>query len=140
MRHHDWATRLDKYVQSVSAQTFSYGQFDCGIFASSCIDAITGIDPAAPLRGKYESRKGCLQAIKALCGKASIRALAVYMAEQHGWVEVEPAFTQRGDLVVMRNRLGIISLSGTDVYVPSKQGIVRLPRAHAGITSAYHIS
>jgi hypothetical protein len=109
------------------------------LLASGCIEAITGIDPVEPLRGKYTSRKECLRAIKALCGKASIRALAEYMAEQHGWKRVHPAFTKRGDLVVMKDRLGIISLSGTDVYVPSATGIVRVPRATANILTGYAI-
>jgi len=53
MRHADWRARLAATVEHWRRQPFVFGRTDCALFASDCITALTGMDPAAPYRGRY---------------------------------------------------------------------------------------
>ena len=55
MRFYDWQERLDAAMNRAKSQMFSYGEFDCALFAADCVQAITGADYAAELRG-YDSK------------------------------------------------------------------------------------
>jgi hypothetical protein len=138
MRHNNWQGRLHAYVESCKNTSFAYGSFDCGIFAADCIEAITGNDLAAEFRG-YKSAREAVTAIKNACGAMSIPKLGEYIAAKHGLREVPLNFAQRGDLVIVSNkRFGIVSMTGTDIYVPANRGITRVPLRDA--TKAYRIS
>jgi len=51
----DWPERLDRVIREARTRSFAYGTFDCALFAADCVQAVTGIDYAAELRG-YESK------------------------------------------------------------------------------------
>jgi len=137
MRYDDWVTRLDVYVESMQGRKFAYGEFDCGLFAAGCIQAMTGEDLAAELRG-YESRAAAIEAMKRLCGSASIRKLGDAIAAAHNLSAVPVLMAQRGDLAIVRDRrFGIVTLSGTEIYVPAKRGIMRFALKDA--TKVYRI-
>ena len=59
MRHPDWPGRLDAVVSAAARRRFRYGDFDCCLFAADVVNAITGVDRAAELRG-YRSRRQAL--------------------------------------------------------------------------------
>lgn len=137
MRYDDWPSRLHVYVESMRDVPFSYGTFDCGLFAAGCIDAMTGLDLAEDLRG-YTDRRECLEGCRLLCGSASIRKLGEYIAARYELGEVPILMAQRGDLAIVKNRrFGIIALSGTEIMVPGKTGIIRFPLKDA--TRVYRI-
>jgi hypothetical protein len=137
MRKEDWPARLHQYIESVKNSTFAYGQFDCGLLAAGCIEAMTCEDFASELRG-YTSAREALAASKRVCGYYSIRKLGEYLAAQHHLKEVPVLMAQRGDLAVVKDRrFGIVTLSGTEIYVPAKQGIARVPLTDA--TKVYRI-
>jgi hypothetical protein len=102
---------------------------------------MTGVDVGEPLRGKYRTRTEALAAIKALCGRASMDAVAAFLAARHGIPEVPVLCAQRGDAVVLRagrrSSLGIVAMHGTEILTPYKDGILRLPLSHA--VKAYRI-
>ena len=136
-RKEDWPVRLHHYIESIHDRKFAYGAFDCGLFAAACIEAMTGEDFASELRG-YTSAREAMEAIKRVCGSASIRKLGEYIAAKHGLKEVPVLMAQRGDLAIVKNlRFGIVALTGTEIYVPAKQGIMRVPLTHA--TKAYRV-
>lgn len=55
MRRPDWRGRLDLYVNEVRRLPFSPGTHDCALFVAGAIEAMTGEDPAAELRGRYRT-------------------------------------------------------------------------------------
>jgi len=137
----NWQSRLSDYLTSCACTRFKYGSLDCGLFVADSIQAMTGIDVGEPLRGKYRTRVEAFSAIKALCGRASMEAVAAYLAHQHNIPEVPVLSAQRGDAVVLRkgsrSSLGIVAMHGTEILTPYKDGILRLPLSLA--TAAYHI-
>lgn len=137
MRYDDWATRLHVYVESMQGCDFAYGEFDCGLFAAGCIHAMTGEDLAAELRG-YTSRSEAVAAMKRVCGSASVCRLGEAIAAAHSLNAVPVLMAQRGDLAIVKDRrFGIVTLSGTEIYVPAKRGIMRFPLKDA--TKVYRI-
>jgi len=137
----DWQARLSEYLTSCARTPFRYGHLDCGLFVANAIEAMTGIDVAHSLRNQYQNRTEAFAAIKTLCGRASMEAVADHLAEQFGIEEIPISFAQRGDAVVLRNgrrsSLGIVAMHGTEILTPYKDGILRLPLSTA--TKAYRI-
>jgi hypothetical protein len=140
-RSSSWQSSLSQYLVACARQPFRYGVMDCGLFIAGAISAMTGLDVAAPLRGTYTNRREAFAAIKALCGKPTMEAIAEYLANAHGIPEVPVLCAQRGDPVLLRHgrtsSLGVIAMHGTEILTPCKDGLFRLPLSHA--TRAWHI-
>lgn len=91
MRHRDWALRLHDTFKASLGRPFSWGEFDCCLFAADCCLAVCGIDPAAPYRGQYASEAGAKRALAAIHGSLEAAWDACF-------ARVAPAFAQRGDV------------------------------------------
>ncbi len=115
----DWEARLSLLVQERLGAPFAWGGNDCVLFAADCVAAMTGIDPAAQLRGQWASQSEAVRMIARAGGLAeAVRAL--------GLVEVPPLFAQRGDLVLHR-REGADALAicaGSALAAPSATGLL----------------
>ena len=98
----NWQTQLSDYLTHCYTTPFRYGQLDCGLFVAGAIEAMTGVDVATPLRGKYGNRIEAFKAIKALCGHATMEAAAQYFAQEHDVHEIPVLCAQRGDAVVLK--------------------------------------
>jgi hypothetical protein len=138
----DWQSRLSEYVIEHAQEHFRYGVLDCGIFVAGAIASMTGVDVAAGLRGKYSNRREAFRAIAALCGTATIEAVADHLAAQFGIDEIGITFAGRGDVVQLgrgrASKLGLVAMHGTEILVPAANGLLRLPlTAHA--TRAWRI-
>jgi hypothetical protein len=137
----NWQTRLSEYIVANATRPFKYGMLDCGLFLAGAIEAITGVDVAEGLRGRYRTRKKAFEAIKDMCGIATTEAIAAHLAEKYGAKEVPILYAQAGDAVVLRHgrrsSLGIVAMHGTEILTPYKDGILRLPLEHA--TKSYRI-
>jgi hypothetical protein len=125
-RFDDWPERLDKFFRANARTPFSWGVFDCCLFAADAIQAMTGTDLAAAYRGKYSSEEEAM----ALAG--SIQGVCESVTTEFNLVEVRPSFSQRGDLVVFQqaqNQLvGLIALNSLIIY-PSATGLSFSPRS-----------
>jgi hypothetical protein len=98
---------------------------------------MTGEDWALEFRG-YSTGREALRAIKSVCGSASILKLGEYISNKHNLTSVSVLMAQRGDLAIVRDRrFGIVALNGTEIYVPTKLGIRRVPLTHA--TQVYRV-
>ncbi len=141
IRRPDWQSRLSDYLVRTANRPFQYGELDCGLFVAGAIEAMTGVDVAAELRGEYSSRKTAFAAIRRLCGRASMTGIADYLAAKHGLREMPVALAQRGDAVQLghgcRSPLAIVAMHGTEILVPCADGILRLPLSYA--TRAWRI-
>lgn len=53
-RRPDWRPRLFAFVSGLKTLNFKWGSDDCFVtLAAGAVETMTGIDPAAPLRGRY---------------------------------------------------------------------------------------
>jgi hypothetical protein len=142
-RIQNWQTRLSDYLTHCYITPFQYGELDCGLFIAGAIEAMTGVDVAESLRDKYTNRREAFAAIKAMCGIATMEAIAVHLAAQYEAKEIPVPFAQRGDAVVLKkgraSTLGIIAMHGTEVLTPYKDGILRVPLHLAQVSRAFHI-
>lgn len=54
----NWPRQLQQTLQAAREAAFSWGENDCCLFAANCCQAICGVDPAAPYRGRYRTEVG----------------------------------------------------------------------------------
>lgn len=132
MRVHDWHLRLDAVVEAARKREFKYGDFDCAMFAADCAQAVTGIDPAASVRG-YESKTA---AYRIIASYGSMEAMITSLLAQE---PIHPSAARRGDFMLGTVDLGpgengeIIGVCvGSRVAYPSiTRGLRLLPRSTA---------
>lgn len=130
-----WQCSLARFLIDNQNRPFAYGSFDCGLFVSDAILAMTGADLAAPFRGKYTSRAELLPLIRQYAGARSLRALAERITSDYQMPEVPILRAQRGDLVLLKRArdysLGLVDLNGRDIVVAFAHELRRLPIARA---------
>ncbi len=64
VRFDNWPILLSTFIHSCRDKKFIWGEHDCLLFASSAINSMTGVDYAAPYRGKYTSEAEAMAFIK----------------------------------------------------------------------------
>lgn len=95
-RFQNWPVLLAEFVQSHIHSPFEWGKNDCCLFACDWINLATGIDPAANIRGKYDS---ALSAARVLGEFGGVQGVAESKCIEHGFPVVNINFSQRGDIV-----------------------------------------
>lgn len=103
MRLNDWMLRLEKLVQERQRARFTWGEHDCSMWACDAVQAVTGRDPAADLRGLYASEAEANALIEAGGGLGA-------MACARFGAEIAPALAAAGDI-------GLISTPRGDALV-----------------------
>lgn len=130
-RRPNWQSALSEYIVACAARKFEYGVMDCGLFVAGAIAAMTGVDVAADLRG-YRNRLEAFEAIRRVCGRKSMGAIADHLALRFEIPQIGVLFATAGDPVQSRTgRLGIVAMHGTEILTPAKDGLLRLPLEHA---------
>lgn len=125
-KRQDWEFRLEFHVAACVHRQFRYGLFDCCTFAADAILEMTGVDVMKKLRG-YTGSQAAKKLLERLGGME--RALET-IASENKMEEVAVLKAQRGDMVLIRGKrpaVGILSLDGSWVVVPSLRGIYRVP-------------
>ena len=124
MRYVDWEQRLSDYLASVASRPFKWGEHDCALHIANAVAAITGDDIAADFRGKYSTELGSARALKRF-GAGTLEATIDTLLDP-----IEPAFAQRGDVVMRDGMLGVC-VGATAAFVGEeggKPGLVEFPR------------
>ena len=99
-RRPDWPERLAEYVAEGAVVRFRWGEVDCCLWACGGLEAMTGIDPAAPLRGTYADLEGARKALRGF-GGGGLLETAEKLALDYGKIRLaSPLYAQRGDLVM----------------------------------------
>lgn len=93
MRNRDWTLRLHDVIKAAQGRPFSWGKFDCCLFAADCAVAVCGVDPAHNYRGTYTTEIGAKRALKRRHGSLEAAWDACF-------TRVAPAFIQRGDIAL----------------------------------------
>ena len=91
----DWENRLVGTIESFRDRPFAWGVNDCCIFAGACLEAVTGLNPAAGFKGRYRTREEAEAILRGL-GPGGLLGL---LSRRFG-PQVMPFEAQRGDLVV----------------------------------------
>lgn len=100
MKRPDFAERLLAVLEERRDRPFAWGRNDCALFACDLVEAATGVDHAAPLRGRYRSAAGAAWALRRFAG-GGLEAAAEKIAKSNGLREVPPLMAQRGDIVLL---------------------------------------
>ena len=98
-RYRDWTTQLHNTIKAASERPFSWGEFDCCLFAADCCIAICGIDPAASYRGRYTTEIGAKRVLRNTHGSLEGAWDACFQ-------RVPVAMRQRGDVVLFDSENG----------------------------------
>lgn len=93
MRNRAWTTRLSEVIKAALERPFSWGEFDCCLFAADCTVAVCGTDPAEAYRGTYKTEAGAKRALKKRHGSLEAAWDACF-------TRVAPAYIQRGDVAM----------------------------------------
>lgn len=105
MKREDWEARLEAELSKDAP--FAWGRRDCCLFAADCVRAMTGTDPAAEYRGRYNSE--CAAA--ALVPNGIEEAIDRVLGQR-----IPPMKAQRGDVVMVPTRhgdmAGVVALDG----------------------------
>jgi hypothetical protein len=103
------------------AEPFAWGGHDCCLFASDAVQALTGHDPAADLRG-YRTEREALRIIQAQGG---LRAIA----QARAGAEVPVLAAQVGDvgLLPLDGRDTLAVCGGAHWLAPGALGLAALP-------------
>ena len=130
MAHHDpsqlgqvdeGAARLQALVLERMAQPFAWGVQDCCLFAADAVQAQTGVDHAAELRGTYSTAAEALALLDQLGGLPAVAGRA--------GPEIPPLCARWGDVGMVhhegRDSLGLCQ--GVLWLVPAAQGLGPLP-------------
>ena len=119
MRLPDWKQHLTLYLADVARRPFAPGVHDCALFAAGAVQAMTGVDMAAPFRGRYRTLAGGSRILKAAGFVDHIALAAARLAEFH------TSRAAPGDLAVIPtpdgDALGLVQ--GEQVYVLSATGM-----------------
>jgi hypothetical protein len=133
-RKQDWPELLDLAIREKSAVPFAWGTNDCILFSCSMIEAMTGVDPAASVRGTYKDAFGALSVITST-GATTLSGMVSTLAAQQGMKEINHKMAQRGDLVCFDQEstnpafdvvFGIVGHCGKDAICVSDAGLLRV--------------
>lgn len=128
MISNNWQNKLTQYIEENKATPFNWGVFDCCLFAAGAIEAQTGKDLAADLRGKYKTQLGAARLIKRL-GFDSVDEL---LSDKLGQ-PIAPLSAGRGDIALIQTCEGLAAgvYYGAVIMATAEDGLKALPRAAA---------
>ena len=121
----DWPERLAALIEDRRHAPFEWGHHDCYLFACDGAMAMTGSDPAWPVRGAYADEDGA----DALIGPDGLEAFVAASLAAWGAVECRPSLAQRGDFIMAQvgNQL-VCGLSlGATIVAPTFVRLAFLP-------------
>jgi hypothetical protein len=138
-RFPDWPKRLNAHLETVRDKPFAWGEHDCALAAAGAIQAMTGVDIAAPLRGKYSSAGTAVVAMRDFAG-GSLEQVIEKIAQDRKMPEIKSKMAQRGDLVLLDGELlrfeddqgaavAIVGMNGAVAHAVGPKGAVVIPLA-----------
>jgi hypothetical protein len=126
-RQRGWEQRLFKYTCSMLSVPFEYGKNDCILFAASCVEAVTGEDPASEHRGTYSTETGALRIILESGAQSLGEFVGLYLPEK------PVALMQRGDVGIFDGPDGefVAVCQGKESVGPTSRGLIHVKTIQA---------
>ena len=114
----DWQTRLHRYLCEMRSREMRPGQHDCCLFGAGAIAAQTGIDLAAPYRGRYTTFAGGRRVLRRDGYADHVALIAAHLPEAH------VSRAAPGDIAIVPTEDGpaVGIVQGTVVYVLARAG------------------
>lgn len=112
----DWEQRLHDYVAGLEGSAFSWGRLDCALFAAGAVVAQTGVDFATPFRGRYQTARGSVRALRRF-GAGTLEATI-----DAALPRTPVGYVRRGDLV-MANGIAGVCTGATALFVGDVDGV-----------------
>jgi hypothetical protein len=115
---------LINFLKSQQNASFAWGLNDCFLFASSCVEIMTGHDPMANWRGKYKTEQGALRLLKKHGGGSVLTAFSEFFGP------IKPRLNAvNGDLILIETETGpaVGVMYACQVWAMSPTGLVNLP-------------
>ena len=132
----DWLARLHDFIDSVKAAPFSW-EADCALgFAAGAVQAQTGVDLAANLRGRHKTARGAMRTLRSMGVETLADAVALHLPRLE-----HPSQAQIGDIALIPTdgpfgyALGVFN--GETIVAPGVNGMGVLPRTAA--TQAFKV-
>lgn len=95
IRREDWPERLLVYVEAQRCTPFAWGENDCALYTAGAVLAMTDVDLAAEVRGRYTTARGALKTLRS----NGVADLAGWLTRALG-EPVLPTLARRGDVVM----------------------------------------
>jgi hypothetical protein len=123
VRRPDWPQRLYRATVAAMRRPHAWGAHDCATFASDCIEAMTGTDPMADLRGRYDSAVSAARVIVE-AGASDLGELAAQRLP-----EIALAEARRGDVMLCKGPMGefLAIVQGANAVGPAGFGLIYVP-------------
>lgn len=128
-RHPEWEERLADTVQAWMGRAYELGTADCGLFASACVEAVTGV-ALWPKLGSYKTEAGLARAL-ARAGFDNLDAACASVLGE----PMPPLMAHRGDVVSDGSALGVMTGAGPMIF--SDEGMVLVDRGD--LTAAWAV-
>ena len=120
----DWQPRLHAWLRGINGRPIRPGQHDCCLFGAGAIEAQTGVDIAAPWRGRYTTFAGGRRVLRKAGFNDHIDLIACTLPEDHvstalpGDIAIVP--TEDGEAVglIQGAAVYVLTLSGHLGFVP----------------------
>jgi len=92
-----WPAKLSAAIEAGRTRPFRWGQHDCALFACACIEAITGVDLGAQVRGRYHCADEAEAIMEAVYGVPDVGGVADSLLGE----PVPVTLARRGDVVLL---------------------------------------
>ena len=118
---HTWRGRFDALVSARMHTPFAWGEHDCCLWAADCVRTITGTDPAADVRGTYQTALEAARVLQATGGLAA--------CGQRAGAPIAPLCARVGDVGIVNDgqRDALAVCSGDVWLVVTATGLGALP-------------
>ncbi|WP_370274989.1 DUF6950 family protein [Pararhodobacter marinus] len=123
-----WQNRLVAFLAAAGRERFVPGQHDCALFASGALAAMTGVDLAAPYRGRYTTERGGIRILRKDRYRDHVALAAAHLRARDAGERARP-----GDLAVIATEdgpaLGVVQGASVYVLTPARLALVPLAQA-----------
>ena len=130
-------SKIHKVIKSFSGKGFSYGVFDCCIFAKNVIETAT--DAPIDFGGEYDGSKESIKKLFKSTGSRNLRDYLQWIAGHNGWKPRDKNRLRAWDFVIIKTGRRTLAAiwDGSQVLAATNEGIVSL-RADC-ILDAYRV-
>lgn len=124
-----WPERLAAFLAERQERPFAWGEQDCVSLAADAAVVLTGRDPLAAYRGRYESEDDAY----ALVGEDGLVAFVARLMAEFGAPECPVSLAQRGDwaMVSVGNQFVTGIVAGETVAAPGVRRLAYVPLKRA---------
>jgi len=123
VRKENWPLELSAFLKEKYSEPFKWGENDCMLFVSKCVEKLTGVNFYNEYLG-YDTEAGAKEVLKKNNGVIGIINKCL------GDGSKNPLTAKRGDIAIVKMpeiTAGIVDDTGQNIAVVNKNGIYRLP-------------